>query len=319
VVALEPANDENSPSASSQSIPKSEEWLSKQLTYVPDGVCALTEDAASRTVWIGCIDGGIHVYSKENQRIVKHVKHDTRVNGIVNIMGQVWSISDDQTMIVWDTKSYNWVKKITQDAPILCVQLSHNKIYTGNAIGVLSAWNIESKQSEREYNLKEAIMCLLVDDDHIWMGTANGTVHVIKKADFKPIINWVAHSSTSRIKSLLKTEDKLWTCSTDPELKVWEKTLTKPQLIATLEGHSNGGVNTMILFNDFVVSAGFDMSIIIWDAKNLTLLHQLRGVHEDTVRTLFTSWDDSHFMSGSYDQSVVMWYRDSDRKRKKKK
>ena len=57
----------------------------------------------------------------------------------------------------------------------------------------------------------------------------------------------------------------------------------------------------------YLVSAGGDMAIIIWDMALFSVTRVLRG-HVDVVNSLAISNDASFIVSGSYDSVIKTWY-----------
>jgi WD40 repeat protein len=71
-----------------------------------------------------------------------------------------------------------------------------------------------------------------------------------------------------------------------------------------MQGHT-GYVSSLILQDDFVVSASYDSTMCLWSSKRMTLLKQIKA-HEHCVNSLMAH-DSGVLLSASWDGTIRVW------------
>jgi len=133
-------------------------------------------------------------------------------------------------------------------------------------------------------------------------------VYVIDPLRQRLLYSWRGHSGL--INFILPWRDQVWTAA-DDGIRVWSKrprSATEPPVLEKdLKAHS-GRVLALAkagTHQPHIWSSSWDKSILVWDARSLTCLQELR-LHEDAVRVLLPL-DGHTLLSGSLDNSVAAW------------
>ncbi|KRX07820.1 WD40-repeat-containing domain [Pseudocohnilembus persalinus] len=61
------------------------------------------------------------------------------------------------------------------------------------------------------------------------------------------------------------------------DIMIWNPTLQQgEELITTLKGHAGGGITTLLYTNEYLVSSGKDLQLIVWDLQRLTPIQNIK-------------------------------------------
>ena len=92
-------------------------------------------------------------------------------------------------------------------------------------------------QSGREERRKKKIRCLILENDHIWLGTSDGYIHVYQilvtslpnpNIEFNEILKEKI-SENHEVVKLLSTGNEIWSISSDSMISVWDKFIISSQ------------------------------------------------------------------------------------------
>ncbi|CAM8932979.1 unnamed protein product [Rhodiola kirilowii] len=114
--------------------------------------------------------------------------------------------------------------------------------------------------------------------------------------------------------------DKLAVITTDPFMEVTPAIHVKriardpadqnPESVLILKGHQ-GRINRAVWgpLNNYIISAGEDAIIRVWDSETGKLLNQSdkENRHKKPITSLAMAEDGSHFVTGSLDKSAKLW------------
>ncbi|XP_074278770.1 DENN domain and WD repeat-containing protein SCD1-like isoform X2 [Silene latifolia] len=95
-----------------------------------------------------------------------------------------------------------------------------------------------------------------------------------------------------------------FTGSTDCSVKIWDPSRRGSELLATMKGHT-GAVRAISSDRQKVVSGSDDLSILIWDKHEFTLLEELKS-HQAPI-SYVRMLSGERVLSSSHDGTVKMW------------
>ena len=144
------------------------------------------------------------------------------------------------------------------------------------------------------------------DGNRFYTGHSDGTANVWDTNAHLLLVAVEAH--TKAIRGITATPDgaTIITASDDQTLKLWAtETLEE---IATLQGHTDGGVNCLAVSADGarLYTGGADKTARIWDLATHQTLHVLTG-HTHYIWRLALSADGRSLVTGSGDKTARVW------------
>lgn len=125
----------------------------------------------------------------------------------------------------------------------------------------------------------------------------------------KPTVFSVCAGHTSSVNALafkqgegLSGRDIIFSGSGDESIRVWDMTSGKCE--GELHGHA-GYVSSMVLQDEYLVSASYDSTLCLWSANRRTLIKQIKA-HEHCVNALMAH-ESGVLLSASWDGTVRVW------------
>lgn len=145
------------------------------------------------------------------------------------------------------------------------------------------------------------------EDNHFYIGTYGGHVHVIDPVSATQTLSWKAHSGA--VKTVQADGSYVLTCSSDGSIHLFEK--EDVTVIAREFVGPTAIVNDIFLdsVRNRVVSVSRDKVVRIFDLQTGCILAH-HDVHRYSIKSV-TVTDDGHIVSGDYWGHIVLWNPDT--------
>ena len=197
--------------------------------------------------------------------------HTSEVRCLVLDDGKLYSSSTDRAIKIWNCSTDTLITTLEGHTfPVVCLTINDGKLYSGSS----------SDNSGKVWNCSNHTLVTTLgapDDEDDEDG-------------------YVGH--TDWIKCLTVHGGKLYSCSMDRTIKVWDCSTNK--LIKTLTGHTSG-LSCLIVHDGKLYSGSLDMTINVWDCSDDTLIKTLEG-HTNYVYCLAVH--GGRLYSGSGDHTI---------------
>lgn len=192
---------------------------------------------------------------------------------------------------------------------------------------------------------EQSILCLQYDDEILVTGSSDSTCIVYDVKDgYRPIRRLERH--TSALLDLAFDKKYIVTCSKDSSICVWDRqtgsflqqlrghtgpvnavqlrgttivscsgdftvkmwNIETGNVIQTLVGHTKGlACSQFSEDSKYIVSAGNDRLINVWNANTQQLMHTIDEAHDNLVRSLHIDSISGRLISGSYDTGIKVF------------
>jgi len=167
-------------------------------------------------------------------------------------------------------------------------------------------WDPKTEKCKKVIKLSTpAMSLLLLSGNEVWVG-GDRSIHRLGAQSLKSLGSFEAHEHV--IHHLIWAEDKVWSCSSDQTIKVWDPKTTK--CLHVITGHHTRLFN---LSSDgkCVWSAGWNKIIMMWNQKTYEFVRQIQSHHIDALSSLLLIEDEednsSEMWSCSWDKTICIW------------
>ncbi|KAH3767289.1 hypothetical protein Pelo_856 [Pelomyxa schiedti] len=241
--------------------------LSKELK-IPSGVHKLLAVVAH--VWVTSDDNLIRVFNMLSPSFGRDLSgHSRPIVDLTNVNDkQVWSSSSDMTLKMWSADTFNCLRTIEFHTLIQKTLLYNSNIWIGTPQGIYTC-DINSRKITEQPREKNSVTAMVfvrsrnANSDEIWTAHANNSI-VVWDATQKTLS---AKFSAVRVQDLLCLGQRVWSCSLDKTIKVWD-VKTRACLSTITSGHT-GFITCLLLvparLNSSVWSASDDGKICVWE------------------------------------------------------
>jgi len=263
---------------------------------------------------IGFIDGTLELYLVSKAATIKIQSwkgHSSRVNYIIVTTDELWTVSDDRTIKIWNPTSLLLISETAYQSAVLCIQFIDGKIISGSSAGEIGLWNAKTFQCEKSVAIWDppidCICGICVIGNCIWFGSARGLIYTLDKKTLSIMASFNAHKA--KINAMVEFEGHIWSCSDDSMIKIW-KLQTKPDGVSIIQvgddiNHHKGRVSTLVQVGPTIWSTGADCVIAMWNSK-FELMGQLITPHDAIIRALCNLGNDK-VVCGGYDKAISLW------------
>lgn len=221
--------------------------------------------------------GGVHIIDLDsNEEIGLFQGHQGMIytlcyNKNLNVL---YVGAEDGKISCWDLESFRstWVINLSR-GKIRDIQLIDNLLYVGSedgSIGVFTQHELEDVAYINQHMENFSVNSILKANNTILSGSRDGHINVIDISDQKFSLKKRIPAHNFAIYKIVKSPDGNYyaTASRDKSIKIWNSNNDFVEKIdfKSYKGHI-ASVNDLIWFDNYLVSAGDDKSIIIWEVK----------------------------------------------------
>ena len=210
---------------------------------------------------------------------------------------------DDTTVKLWDVQTGGVVKTFfghTNTVHSVSISADSTTIASGSNDKTICLWNVQKGEPYHTIQQQGSVDCIVlsptdpqyimsISDQKVWQWGANGCQirppfdgsHVAFSPDgaqffscFKKVIT--AHNSSSgAITTEFQAADEAWQCCLSPDNELvavaagktaycWDITASKPKLVETFIGHTDGITSLIFSSSTTLISASWDESVKFW-------------------------------------------------------
>lgn len=261
--------------------------------------------------------------------------------------GKIITGSRDNTIRVWDARTYQCVRKLgPPNNPRERVQIQRTEV---EPQGVVPFFKMEATSPDPPNPTpsmwhQASVLCLQYDDEILVTGSSDFSCIVWSiKDDYTPMFRLLGH--TAGVLDVCIDAHRIVTCSKDTTIKIWDRFTGR--LLKTLFGHQ-GPVNAVQVRGNLLASASGDGMSKLWRMEDGLCIKEFhsreRGLacvefsedgrtifaggndhviyeyntitgnverelqgHTDLVRSLHLDTAHGRIVSGSYDHSIKIW------------
>mmetsp|Transcript_6555 Transcript_6555/g.11090 ORF Transcript_6555/g.11090 Transcript_6555/m.11090 type:complete len:359 (+) Transcript_6555:45-1121(+) len=233
----------------------------------------------------GYYDGLICAWDLSSAQIISPLTgHERKVNQVLHHQEKLFSISNDQSIRVWNKQSLKCFEVLRLDYPVLCGQIEpeSNSLFIGCFDHVVRQLDLDSYKVLRKFKvLQSPVRCLLATPDFLYVSGYENNIRRInleteEKAEF------FGHSSKPY--SLALYDEFLFSTGDDHSIIVWDQ--RRDQVADQLQGHTNC-VTSIAFVNGKMFSGGFDHDLFSWNLEEiLECIEEGRQMRENHVESV---------------------------------
>ena len=216
--------------------------------------------------------------------------------------------SRDQTIRVWDAKTYRCLKVL--GVPNRS-SVSHRHSLQGDilgrpgrptVVGIFDASKVPVNIISAEFRHTGSILCLQFDEDIMVTGSSDKTCVIWDlKADYKPVRRLRSHSAG--VLDICFDEKHIVSCSKDTSICLWDR--DTGGRIRQMHGH-HGPVNAVQLRGDLIVSASGDGVAKLWNLTSGLCIREFASRDRGMACVDF-SLDSRTILAGGNDQVIYQY------------
>lgn len=212
--------------------------------------------------------------------------------------GVFYSIDLKQNKIISSVK--------TGVSPIYSIIGTATHVISAHGDGNLFFWQLDTFLIENKLQLSsQAIRTLLPDGDFFYAGASDGFIYLINTELQTMHHFFLAHEMS--VFALAKSSNILYSGSRDAKLKIWDSQ-QDDQCITSINAHM-GTINSLCITDDWLVSAGRDKTIRIWnkDGQLAESKNTFAKGHFHSVNKVISLPHTRELVSGSDDKTIIIW------------
>lgn len=217
------------------------------------------------------------------------------------------SAGADGMVVLWDLTipdEGEVVAKIPGSIYTQVFDATEGFLYVGQNNQGVHKIDLEAKKEVKSINLgSHQLFDLKIIDGNIWAGLANGEIVILSK-DLS-IIHREKYAS-DRIRFFDRVENSVSISCSDNVIRIMD--IQSMEITAELTGHKNSVfVSKYHPSGKYLLSAGRDAHLKVWDTQENYLLRESIAAHLYTINHLTFRKDGRYFVTGSMDKSVKLW------------
>jgi small GTP-binding protein len=261
-------------------------------------------------VWAGCSDGSVAVFDIEAERLsALHDAHSARIYGITRVGEFVWTCGRDEVLRVWRPESNGAIslfKELPNQKTFCLLPIGLSVVWGGATNGRIYVYDASSLKVKRQ--LKPDVNCvtaLLLFNGMVWVG-GDRVILRLRPTNGKVIDFLQGHQKT--VHALEGIRDQVWSASSDKTIRAWSA--SSGECLRVLEGHTGRVFALLAEGNRFMWSAGWDTTLVVWNAETFEFAQEHIERHTDAVGSLLLvdhSAKQPQIWSGSWDRTICLW------------
>jgi serine/threonine protein kinase len=237
-----------------------------------DKICVVCKDKEEQAAWVAAIHTEIERPEKALELELVSKIEAPDVNCLIVLDGLVWAGTTEMRLKVWDPNSFQLLKNVHIDISSLTEITSVMGLF----------------------------ICDILEYDHrIWLSVQKYLV-CLDKESLIPLRVLDGHSLT--INKAVGYDNKLWTCSDDCTIKVWDARTY--ECLQTFNQYG-GKQFTLIRVGSQIWAAGWDGLVRVFSGRTCQLLKALEQKHQDAVSDFALSLGS--VWASSWDGSITVW------------
>lgn len=215
-------------------------------------------------------------------------------------------IETNKTIAKMQTQLDELERKLNNNSLIQPKKLPDSRIISGFSDGSVKIWDINTTNiiTELKNSSNMTSYALSPHSKLIAKALEDKTIEIMN-IDTNMVIQRIANDETVRCFGFSPDGKNLVSAHVN-KIKIWD--LVTGNLCQILSGHYNSNILSISFSSngEYIISAGCDKMIRIWDAKNYALITALSD-HTDWVRDVAISPNGEFIVSGSDDKTVKIW------------
>jgi WD40 repeat protein len=247
------------------------------------------------------------------QKLHEYWGHKAPVFSLCNDkQGIFYSASGDGLITKWDSQSLSDGKAVFQaHVPFYAVALIRSHILaSGASDGSVYFYHLKNKLLLKSVaaHLKSVFQILEINENYFITIGGDGILNIWDSESLTIIHSYII--STENLRTVLYEPQNQWLIigSSDSKIRVLEFLSMNIKVIKEWKAHQPS-VFSLVLTKKypFLISAGRDASIRVWDYQNAFELVQEIPAHIQTINHLALSPDESYLLSASMDKLIKLW------------
>ncbi len=264
------------------------------------------------------LQNGIIVIWDLSQAVEKHAfqDHTDRVTSLVVVDGKMISASLDKTIKIRDLKTLVRTGSIELKTAIMSLVVAEGMLISGLSDGMIMIHELSTLTCTASFNgHSHSVTSLVYADGTLISGSEDNTIATWNFAILDRIVHrnllkgvYASHlleGTGERVGLMISDHERLYSCSDDKTIKIWDLSPELPTSTAILEGHTEKVVS-LAIGNGRLYSGSLDHTIKIWDLNTTppTCVATLTE-HTDTVGALVVG--ERKLFSASRDNTIKIW------------
>lgn len=209
-------------------------------------------------------------------------------------------------IVMWDLKSPDEgevIVKIPNSVYAMEYDQSAGYLYVGQNNQGIHKIDLSAKKEVKSIQLGEhQIFTMKIVEGSIWVGLSNGEVVILSK-DLE--VEDRTKYAKDRVRSLDAFGDTLAIGCSDNITRIVN---SDKEVISELKGHKNSVfVSRFHPSGKYLISAGRDAQLKIWDTQSDYVLRESIAAHLYTINDVIFREDGRYFVTASMDKSIKLW------------
>lgn len=247
------------------------------------------------------------------QKLHEYIGHQAPIFGLCHDeQGHFFSASGDGIIAFWDSQTLSDAKALFQaKVPFYCVTLLQSQILAAGASdGVIYFYDWINKKFLKSAKAHQKSIFKILDIDPYFFITIGGDGNLVIWDAEQLIAIKIYPLSSENLRTAIYEPYNRWLIigGSDKKIRVFDFQIDNLNLIKEWKAHEPS-VFTLVLTKHlpFLVSAGRDASIRVWNYENnFELIHEIPA-HIQTINHLQLNPNETYMISVSMDKLIKLW------------
>jgi F-box/WD-40 domain protein 7 len=250
------------------------------------------------------INGSISIWNTYTDEEIKILRHTQSVECLTLHENKLYSGSDDETIRVWNTKTYEEITTLRGHTDtVCCLTLHENKLYSGGYDKTIRIWNTETYEEIVTFEHTQAVFSFTLHENKLYSIDRDNTIRIWNTETYEKIVTVKGYSFTIHENKLYIGDWKF--------IRVWD--IETYEEIATFGRRGMWNVNYLAIHENKLYSGSyrFDTTIRIWNTETYEAIATLEG-HTEGVKCL-TLHENKLYSCGNdrFDNTIRVWKIDN--------